>query len=492
MSYLEKTTAGDVAGQSVSMENLQSQAFVKEQSMNQQASPTRGTARPAKTVSRERLDARGCPVSTHSAEALDHAEIALWRMVSYFGDALADLDQASAADPQWVLPHVMRANLLLTMTERQMGAMAAACIAQAAELVDAGGGNERERRHLHATRLCAAGQWRDAGLAWDALLLDYPQDLVALLMGHLFDFFRGDARNLRQRVARVLPDWSASAPLYSYVLGMHAFGLEECNLYPQAQDAGRAALAAQPKDPWAIHAVTHTYEMLGQPDAGADWLTSRQGDWSEDNAFAYHNWWHLGLFNLERGDTAQVLSLLDERITPGAATALQRLDVTAMLWRLKLTGVDVGERWKGVSADWRAASGEAGYYAFNDLHAMLAHIGDGDFKAARQVLAAAQAGRADASSRGQVTQSVGVPLLQAMLHYGEGAFARATEELLALRDQWVGFGGSHAQRDLLEQTLLDAAIRSGQHRLAKRLFNERVLVKPKSVMTEWWGGRVIC
>lgn len=448
---------------------------------NAQGSPMRASAR---------LDARGCPVSTSSAAALDHAEKAVWRMVSFFGDALADLDQANTADPQWVMPWLMRANLLLTMTERQFAGMAGESMGRAAILIEAGEGNERERRHLDATRLCMSGHWQDAGRAWDGLLRDYPQDLVALNAAHLFDFYRGDARNLCQRVARVLPDWSATAPLYSYVLGMQAFGFEECNLYPQAQEAGRAALAAEPKDPWAIHAVTHTYEMLGQPEAGQNWLLSRQLDWSEDNAFAYHNWWHLGLFHLERGEMGQALALLDHRIAAGAQTALQRLDATAMLWRLRLVGVDAADRWKGIAADWRAGSNEPGYYAFNDLHAMLAYLGQGDYKSARQLLAAARADRTDTAFRSEVTQHIGVPLLQAMLDYGEDRFAQATEGLLALREQWVGFGGSHAQRDMLEQTLLDAAIRSGQYQLARTLFNERRVAKPRSWMLEYWGQRV--
>ena len=296
-----------------------------------------------------RVDARGCAVSTGSARAIEHAEKGLWRMLSYYGNALDDLDAAIAEDPTWALPHLMKANALLSMTEHGLGLMAADSLQRAAELAAAGHANERERRHIAATEACAAGQWQQACEAWERILLDHPQDLVALQIAHLFDFFRGDARNLLRRVARVLPEWSPQAPLYSFVLGMHAFGLEESNLYPHALDAGRAALALDARDPWAVHAVTHVHEMQGQFDQGARFLASRSDDWSPDNGFAYHLWWHLALFQLERCDTAAALALLDERVMPGAEYALQRIDISALLWRLRLMGVDVGERF-GASA----------------------------------------------------------------------------------------------------------------------------------------------
>src|SRR5512134_2175914 len=67
---------------------------------------------------------------------------------------------------------------------------------------------------------------------------------------------------------------------YSYVLGMHAFGLEECNQYAEAEVTGRRALDLVPTDGWAVHAVTHVMEMQGRIDEGIGWLTSREADWA--------------------------------------------------------------------------------------------------------------------------------------------------------------------------------------------------------------------
>ena len=206
------------------------------------------------------------------------------------------------------------------------------------------------------------------------MLVDYPRDAFAIQSAHLMDFFRGDALNLRNRVSRVLPHWSPSVPGYSYILGMHAFGLEECNQYAQAEETGRRALALQPKDGWAVHAVTHVMEMQGRIDEGIAWLESREADWAPDNGFAFHNYWHLALYYLDRHRYDDVLALYDTRVHPEPPEyALQLLDATALFWRLHLEGVDLGDRAEVLAENWaRRLDAERGYYAFNDMHAMMA------------------------------------------------------------------------------------------------------------------------
>ncbi len=437
-----------------------------------------------------RSDPRGCPVNTHSQDAIDLVEKATWRMLSYFGDPLADLDAAIAADPAWMLPHLMKANLLLTLAEHRFRVMAGDALRVGIEQNAGRGLLAREQAHLAATQACLEDRWHDACRLWDGILVDYPRDLAALIPAHLFDFYRGDSLNLRKRVARVLPAWSQSAPLYSYVLGQYAFGLEECNLYPQAREFGERALALEPKDPWAIHAVTHVNEMQGRYLEGAAWLREREADWAPDNGFAFHNWWHLALFYLERLDTATALGLLDERIAPGSEIALQHVDVAAMLWRLRLMGVDVGDRWSRLMKAWPAEAPDAGFYCFNDLHAVLACIGAERLDLAHQVLGAVRA-RADGSSTcAAVAGDTGVPLIASFVAAAEGRHDEAVDGLLAVRDTAFRFGGSHAQRDLIEQTLLATAIQAGRRSLARHLLNERRMAKPHSPLTGWWMERV--
>jgi hypothetical protein len=216
-------------------------------------------------------DPRGNPVGTASAVALGHAETALWRLVSFFDTPLADLDAAGEADPAWAWPHLMRAGFLLTLTEPGLGADVDASLQRAEAAMAPGGpgartGAPRRVATLRGRRLARCVR------IWDALLDEHPRDLAALQWAHLFDFYRGDASMLRQRPARVLTHWAAGDPLRPYLLGMHAFGLEECHAYAQAEAVGREAVAGKAKVPWATHAVAHVMEMQGRVDDGIAWL----------------------------------------------------------------------------------------------------------------------------------------------------------------------------------------------------------------------------
>jgi len=436
-----------------------------------------------------REDLRGNPVGTASPGALAHAETALWRIVSFFDAPLADLDAASAADPAWVLPHLMRAGFLLTLTEPALLADARAAL-RAAEGLEANA-TGRERAHLAALQRCAAGDWPRACAAWDALLRDHPRDLLALQWAHLFDFYRGDAPALRDRPARAGPAWSRDDPLAPYVLGMHAFGLEECHAYAEAEAVGREAVAGAAKVPWATHAVAHVMEMQGRHDEGIAWLQARRADWSDGNGFAGHHWWHLALFHLERLDTAAALALYDEHLSSAnAELTLQRLDGAALLWRLRLLGADVGARWHDVAAGWDFAPTGIGHSAFNDVHSMLVLLGTGRLAEARAWLAAARA-QADAwqAANAAMARRIGVPLMEGLLALEQGDAARAVAWIAPVRSEAHRFGGSHAQRDLIEQTLLAAAADAGDRALTAHLLDERRRRKPHTPLTAWWQRR---
>jgi hypothetical protein len=266
-------------------------------------------------------------------------------MMSFYDTPLADLDAAIAGRPSaGCLPHVMKAGFLLSLTEPSLVAEAEAHLDAARAL--ANHVPPRERAHLEAVQL-AAGRplgrrlpplGRAAGRASARRAGAAVGAAVGLLP-------RRRAANLRARPARALPDWDEDDPLYPHVLALHAFGLEECNLHPQAEEAGRRALALEPRVPWAVHAVAHVMEMQGRFDDGAAWLRQHQPAWAEGNGFAAHLWWHKALFRLEALDTAGALRVLDGHLSGDALQmTLQRVDAAALLWRLHLLGADVTAR----------------------------------------------------------------------------------------------------------------------------------------------------
>lgn len=434
-------------------------------------------------------DLRDLPLGTASTTARDLHERALWHLVSFYGDPMAAFDATIAADPGWGLARVAKAVFILTLTEPGMVPQARELLAKAEPLM--AGAPAHERGHFNAAQAAAAGRWREACTRWDALLQTHPRDLLALAAAHLFDFYRGDARNLRQRVARVLPEWPIDDPLQPYVQGMHAFGLEECNLYPEAEAAGREALARDARGPWAIHAVAHVMEMQGRHAEGAAWLTGRSegGSGWADNGLAVHLWWHLGLFHLEALDTAGALALFDARIAGAASVVnLQWLDGAALLWRLQLLGVDVGARWQALASDWADPLAHAGHCAFNDMHALLALLGSGEHARAAALLDAS-ASRAAEDNRA-MAQEVGLPLMRGLTAFAAGDAAEACRLLYPLRAVAHRFGGSHAQRDLIDQTLLAAAAAGSETALGRALLNERALAKPATPLTNHWRARL--
>ena len=414
-------------------------------------------------------DAVGYELSGAGGRGVDALEQGLHEFRCYIGDPVATVDRALAQSPQLVMGHVLKAYMHLLGTE-PAGLPVARDACAAASALPA---NERERRHLAAVHHLNAGQWRAAGLVLEDLSVDYPRDALALQAGHLIDFFTGDSRMLRDRIARALPAWSSSLPGYHAVLGMHAFGLEETGNYARAEAQGRLSVELEPRDTWGKHAVAHVMEMQGRRREGIAWMRTDPDAWARDSSFAVHNWWHVALFHLGLDEIDEVLALYDGPIHGSASKlVLEMIDASAMLWRLHLRGVNVGNRWDALARNWEAVGG-AGTYAFNDMHAMMAYVGAGAHQAADAVLEAQKAALDSAGDNAQFTSEVGGAATRAIRAFGDGNYAETVRLLRPVRNFAHRFGGSHAQRDLIDITLIVAASRSGQNRLATALLAER-------------------
>jgi hypothetical protein len=422
-------------------------------------------------------DLQGNRLSGATPGAVDLFDRAVREFNLYRGDPLATLDQALAAAPGFVMALLLKAHILALATEPAATAQAATLAGRARGLPM----DEREASHLAALDRLVRGEWVAAAVALDHHGARHPRDLVALQVGHLLDFYRANARDLRDRVARALPQWSPAVPGHSVVLGMHAFGLEETGDYPRAEAAGRQALDAEPLDCWAHHAVAHVMEMQGRAQDGIGWMLAREAHWSgDDNFFKIHNWWHRALFHLDLGQLDEVLRLYDGPVRGSrSAVALDLVDASALLWRLHLGGHPVGDRWGEVAQAWdQHADGRL--YPFNDWHAVMAYLGagrPGDVERVTAALERAAAGPGDAAAW---AGAVGLPLVRGFAAFWRGAYAECAERLHAARFIVNQFGGSHAQRDVIDWTLTEAALRGGLDDLARALAHERLALKPHS------------
>ncbi|WP_296808508.1 tetratricopeptide repeat protein [Thiocapsa sp.] len=423
-----------------------------------------------------RKDALGLPMSGADATAADLYHQALHAFQCYRGDPVAITEQASSRSPEFVMARVLHAYLHLLGTEPDGFAVARADLEAAGTLPSAA----RERAHLTAVQHLVDSEWHVASRILEDIAIDYPNDILALQVGHVVDFYTGASRLLRDRIARALPSWSADMPGYHAIIGMHAFGLEETGLYARAEAAGRRAVELERRDAWAWHAVAHVMEMQGRTTEGIAWLRSDSDAWSVDNFFAVHNWWHLALYHLELDEVDEVLRLFDGPIYgQRSRVVLDMIDASALLWRLKLRGIPLGERWQAVADGWEPIA-DAGNYAFNDAHAMMAFTAAQRRGAAERVFAA-QAHAVDGSDDKRFfVREVGSPVTRAIHAFGEGDFAETVRLLRPVRDRANRFGGSHAQRDLLDLTLIEAAVRDGQLALARALIAERIDLKPDS------------
>ncbi|MCY1348659.1 hypothetical protein D9M69_348130 [compost metagenome] len=430
-------------------------------------------------------DLQGLALSGASLSSLSHYENALALFRCYRGDPLAAVDAALAESPGFVMAHVLRAYLHLLGTEPDALPEARACVACALRLP----ATERERGHLAAIAALAAGHWHRAGHFLEDVAIAYPRDLLALQAGHQVDFFCGNSRMLRDRIARALPAWDAQRPGYHALLGMLAFGLEETASYAQAEATGRQAVQLEPRDAWAQHAVAHVLEMQSRQHEGIAWMHANPAAWAADSFLQVHNWWHLALYHLELGEYAEVLALFDGPIAGGRSTlVLDMVDASALLWRLHLLGVDVGPRWQALAARWEPLAG-TGHYAFNDAHAMMAFVAADRADAADALLEAQQRALQGRGDNARFTAEVGLPVTRAIRAFGTGDYAACVQLLRPVRHIAQRFGGSHAQRDVLDLTLIEAALRAGQQPLAIALAAERLQLRPDSPLTHGFVRR---
>jgi hypothetical protein len=278
---------------------------------------------------------------------------------------------------------------------------------------------------------------------------------------------------LRDRVSRVLPAWDRRVPGYHAVLGMHAFGLEETGDYNRAEKQGRLSVELEPRDGWGHHAVAHVLEMQGRRREGVEWMKTRSQDWARDSFFAVHNWWHLALFHLGLDEIDEALALFDGPIYGKTSRIiLEMVDASALLWRLHLRGVDVGNRWNAVSDNW-APLAAAQNYAFNDMHAMMAFVCTNRTNEANALLGAQLRAMASSDDNASFTREVGHAAALAIQSFGEGRYAEAIRLLRPVRNHAHRFGGSHAQRDVIDLTIIEAAKRASRHSLAAALLTER-------------------
>ncbi len=427
-------------------------------------------------------DCRGLVLSNAAPETVELYDQAVARYLDYRLSAMDSLKALLARDPAFVMGHCLQGYFYCLLATNRLVPKIDAVLARIEPAL--AGVTPREAAHVDALRAWRGGDMARANATWEAITEQHPHDLLALRLLHFNTFWMGNSAWLRDAVARVLPVWEAGMPGYGSLLGMYAFGLEECGDYQAAEYHGRSAVDHNPDDLWAIHAVAHVFEMQGRLRDGLQWLDYPPDAWDDRNPFKGHLWWHRALYAVEAGDGGRALDLYDRLVRPQPSDFyLDIQNATSLLLRLDLAGAATGARW-GELAD--AVEPHIGDHvlAFNEMHSMMALAADGRSGAAGRLLESLRAFAATSDNyAASVTAGTVLPVCEAVLAFYGQDYGRVVELLRPLRYELAGVGGSHAQRDVFTQLLIHAALRAGERTLALALLRERVTLKPNSAPT---------
>ncbi len=433
-------------------------------------------------------DIAGNATTSRSTKAIRHFNQALDDFTHFRGALVENIDASINADPDFALGYAYKGYVGVLGTEPKDAAVAKKVVDNFLKSTNLSRLSEREKLHLQAAKTLLSGDFHGSSQQLADISRQYPRDILALSVGHQLDFFTGNATLLQQRIERALPAWTSEDKYYSNLLGMYSFGLEESGDYARAEEIGLEAVERNPKDVWGIHAVTHTYEMQAAFSKGMKYLDERKNDWAQGNFFLNHNWWHYALYTLEAGQNERALEIHDSVLFTEnqAEIALQLLDATALCWRLYLERHDVRERFVKHAELWKSKL-EPAFYAFNDMHMAMAYVGAGFEHEAETLIVSREQWLKTRGlmaqnrniSNVQMTRDIGLPICKAVLAFGRGQYEKTVDHLYPIRHRLHEFGGSHAQRDVVLMTLVEAALRANDKR-AKEILNERFEVKARS------------
>lgn len=410
-------------------------------------------------------DQWGYPVGSEDPDAVESLNRAFNSYLRFRTDAMQHLDAAIQADPRFALPHAIRGLLLESLKKPELHPLVASEL-EAAKNAGAAA-TDREKHYIAALEAALAGRVTAAVTHYQQIVNAHPHDLFAMRFAQSELFWIGEVAWMRDLSEGAASRWTRDVPGYSSYLSIRAFGLEENGDYPLAEKYGRAAVELDPADCWGAHAVAHVQIMQGRLDDGISWLTDLGGNWSAANHIVHHLWWHLALFHTERGDYNAALECYDSRLRDLNSPLMRAMpdfyvDIqndAALLQRLELRGIDIGDRWDPI-AD--LASARIGNHRspFTSAHCALALAAAGRFGEADESIARMRDfASEDNGPLGARYAMAVLPASEAALAYRRKNYRQVIDTLLPARRNLWQMGGSHAQRDLFFQLLINAAVK---------------------------------
>lgn len=422
-------------------------------------------------------DCRGIPVSYPDNAAIKALECAHESYLAFRGDPLEEIDDVIRDHPRFLLAHLFKAAYLTQVMETRVRDELVSTVAAANNL--AAEANERELKHLQAVTAWIDNDVNGAIAKWESALAQFPHDLLALQLIHLTHVLFGDVAGQRDAVGRVYRLWDDHVEGFEFVLGFYAFGLEENRDFERAEQMARQSIKMRADNPYAVHALCHVMDMQGRQADGLRFMYDYISEWSESE-FVVHLWWHTALLHLYQQDFDRVLHIYDHKLRRSQEQddRYEEFDATALLWRLKLASVDIGKRWAELADKW-APSAEDTLYAFNSVHAMMAFAADTrEAEMQRLLIENEKCVQQRSGANIAAIRDVGLPFCRGIRDFQYERYTDCVEQLRPIRNKADLLGGSFVQRDIIECTMLEAALRAGRYPLALALASQRCELKP--------------
>jgi hypothetical protein len=425
-------------------------------------------------------DRFGLALTTRDAAAAVDYVAAVNLMLSGNAGAEALLDRALAADPEFAASHIARARLCQVQA-RIPEAKTAAAAARAL----AGGVTPREARHIETIALAIDGNGPGAMALLEEHVADYPRDGLALSLAlGVFGLigFSGRIDHHEAQLAlleRLAPHWGDDWWFLAYL------GWARIELGDIARGGAEVerALQGNPRNAFAAHARVHFYFEAGDPAGGAAFVEGWLPGYARESQLHCHLSWHLALFELARGNSERARQLYADAIRPAVSHApplFNLADAASFLWRWQIyeAGRDP-DGWDEVAAHARQHFPQAGIH-FADVHAAMAEGSDQAEHRVGQCRARLEAGR--------LPQGPVVPELCAgAAAFARGDYVEAVEWLGGALPELVRIGGSHAQREVFEDTYIVACLRAGERGKAADCLNARLARRPSARDQRWLG-----
>jgi len=435
-------------------------------------------------------DRYGMTISTHHPQAAERWQEGLDRLLSQNAGPETKFQEAIELDGDLAMAHGC---LAFWYMQRARPDDAKASMERA--LCLAPNVTRRERQQLEATHLWIQGEGRQALAQLKDHLAEFPRDALLMRLAHLL-YNRGCSSvgeaNFPPVFLDLLHGSAAQCEDNWAFLAEYAWAHHETGAIDDAMRLAQRSLDLHPTNAVAAHSVAHVYFERGDAVAGADFLRNWLAGFDCPASSYVHLSWHLALFELALGQYQRSIERYEQDIRPYVvAKSMATLpDSASFLWRLQLysgspSSHPAAPPWEDVRALARPMAEKPGL-AFVVAHAALALAAsddqDGLTMMIDQLRSAAEQG--DLFSRDMV-----VPLVQGIVAFAQGAYSQSAQLLEPVGPQLVRIGGSHAQREVFEDTLLEAYLRAEQFDKAEAMLAER-LARRTSPRDTFWLGRL--